>query len=153
MTNLSHLPFAPRPSRITPMCACQRVVLANGRWGGCVAHADRSPRYGRPINREETPVSQVERQSAQIVELIELLEDSFVTALADDQIDVAEAAQLQHGFHQLHQAAMDHDECSAIGIAILRTGFTSKRAQELLGSRRSRQAFEQAQAAPAALTA
>ena len=87
---------------------------------------------------------QVERQSAQLVEMLEGLEDQFVAALADNQIDPAEERGLRSGITLVQQVAMDLDECTAIGIAIVRTGVTSQRSQRLLRHREDRMTFARA---------
>jgi hypothetical protein len=102
------------------------------------------------INDRSTEVPQVERQSAQLVELIEELEDAFVAAVADNQVDPGEVVALTSGFNRVAQFAMDHDECSAIGIAILRSGVTSQRSQRLLRQREDRMSFERGAAAAVA---
>lgn len=85
---------------------------------------------------------QIERQSAQLVELIEDQVDAFMTAWADDHMDAGEATSLMTGFDRISQFAMDHDEASALGIAILRTGVTSQRSQRLIRQREDRLEFE-----------
>jgi hypothetical protein len=96
---------------------------------------------GAVINDRSTEVPQVERESAQLVELLEGLEDQLVNALADNQVDSDEAKGLHLGIQTVYQAALAHDESSAIGIAIIRTGITSQRSQRLLRHRHDREMF------------
>jgi hypothetical protein len=130
--------------------ACQLLPDSNVSTGDRVASPNSSAAGTAGIYDRSTEVPQIERQSAQLVELIEELGDAFVAAVADDHVDEEEAESLLEGFHRVSQFAMDHDECSAIGIAILRSGVTSQRSQRLLRQREDRMSFERGSASAVA---